>query len=263
MTALALPTTGAVRSVALAGPWLRSFTLVHVDGTFEARTPAGEETLAVVLGGTLDLFAGGSSWLQRGLRAQAFDGRPCGLYLPPTIATRFVGRGEVLLVAGQRPLAPAQAPIKPDRASMPLLQLAGSGKAYDARTGSWELLERFPSSPEAVLPRAIEVRITDGVRVERIFSFAFKAMTLCLDEFVLAEGQRLAVPRPLMPPGTRYGDELALFVRSEGEAEVRAGTSTRCAGDVVVAVAIDGPVEVIATKGRAYVAAVWAGAKPS
>ncbi len=264
MSALTFATDGNTRRVSLSGPWLRSFSLLRVDGTHEARTPAGEETLAVLLGGTLDLFAGGSSWLQRGLRERVFDGRPCGLYLPPEIPVRFIGQGEVLLISGKRPEQPPQAPAKPDRASMPLLALAGSGKAYDSRTGSWELLERFPSSPEAVLPRAIETKVIDGVRVERVFSFAFKAMTLCLDECVLTEGQRVVVPRPLMPPNTRYGDELALFVRSEGAAEVRDGGSvTPCIGDVVVPVSVDGPIEVRASRGRTYVAAVWAGAKPS
>jgi hypothetical protein len=254
---------GNRRNVQLAGPWLRSFTLLRVDGTEQGRTAAGEETLVLLLGGTFDLFARGSSWLQRGLRADAFGGRPCGLYLPPEVPYRFVGNGEILLVAGKRPPEKPQTPAdaKAARASMPLLPLAGSGKAYDARTGQWELLERFPSSPEGVLPRAIETLRVGDVKVERVFSFAFKALTLCLDECALAAGQRVVVPPPLTPPNTRYGDELALFVRCVGTADVRSREVTTCTGDVVVPCAPGAPVEVTAGDASAYVVAVWAGDK--
>ena len=112
-----------------------------------------------------------------------------------------------------------------------------------------------------MLPRAIETKVIDGVAVERVFSYAFKAMTLCLDEFVLAPGQQLVVPRPLTPPNTNYGDELALFVRSEGAVEVRGQSVVPCKGDVIVPVAADHPPVVAAVRGRAAVAAVWAGAK--
>ena len=88
MSVLALPAAGAVRALSLPGPWLRSIAVVAVDGSHEHAVPDGEEALAVVLAGTFDLFAGGSSWLQRGLRATVFEGRPCGLYLPPKVSFR-------------------------------------------------------------------------------------------------------------------------------------------------------------------------------
>jgi hypothetical protein len=252
------------RTVPLEGPWLRSVSLLRVDGTHEARTPPGEETLAVLLAGTLDLFAGGSSWLQRGLRPDAFSGRPCGLYLPPAIGVRFVGRGEILLASGKRPdEPPAAAAAKPDRASLPLLPLAGSGKAYDARTGTWELLERFPSSPEAVLPRGIETALVDGVAVQRVFSYAFKALALCLDECVLAPGQSLVPPRPQTPPGVTHGEELAFFVRTEGEARVHGTEVYRVTGDAVVPVGAPAAVRCEAVRGRTYLATIWGGPKAS
>lgn len=266
MSSLAFERDGAAQVARLPGPWLRTLALVRVEETFETRTPAGEESLVLVLAGTLDLFAGGSSWLQRGLRATVFEGRPCGVYVPPNIGFRAVGHGELLLVNGQRP--PLQGPASAATggkqaapAARPLLPLTG-GKAYDARTGTWELLERFPSSPEAVLPRAIETTRVGEVRVERVFGFAFKAQTLCLDECVVHEGQSVILPRPIAPPGVTYGDELALLVRSEGEAEVEQGDAQGCTSDRAFALRVDAEVEVRAIRGRAYVAAAWAGPKP-
>lgn len=262
MKAHALQRHGDRLTATLDGPWLRALDLVAVEHLFEARMADDEEALALLLGGTLDLFAGSSSWLQRGLRATVFDGRPCAVYLPPKVGFRAAGRGELLLARGKRPPAPPASP-KPDRASMPLLPLAG-GKAYDARTGTWEMLERFPSSPEAVLPRAIETTLIGDVRVERVFTFAFKAQTLCLDECLLGAGQRLTLPRPMTPTGVRYGEELVLFVRSEGECELTQGEAYRCrAGDSVVSVRANAEVGLQARGGRAHVVAVWAGPKPS
>jgi len=260
VSVFAVPTEGTRRSVPLPGPWLRELAVVAVDDLFSCTIGDGDEALALVLSGTFDLFAGGSSWLQRGLRATVFAGRPCGVYLPPKVAFRSSGRGELLLATGKRPPS-GPAAAKPDRAAMPLLPLAG-GKAFDSRSGTWELLERFPSSPEAVLPRAIETVTIGATRVERVFSYAFKAQTLCLDEAVVAEGDAVVLPRPLTPPGVRFGDELALFVRAPGECEVVQAEARTCRGDSVLVLAAEHPVEVRARRGACYVAAVLAGPKP-
>ncbi|MEZ5965747.1 MAG: hypothetical protein R3F56_18070 [Planctomycetota bacterium] len=255
---------GDRRVVQCDGPWVRQVALVCVGGTFETKVADDEEALALVLGGTLDLFAGGSSWLQRGLRTTPFDGRPCAVYLPPKVGFRASGRGELLLVSGKRPPPRPTANDRPEPAGMPLLPLAG-GKAFDARTGTWEMLERFPSSPEAVLPRAIERLAVGDVAVERVFSFAFKAQALCLDECVLGAGGFVTLPRPLTPPGLRYGDELLLFVRGEGTTQAtQAGTTRTCAaGDQVLRLRPDADARIDAVDGRAYLAAVWAGPKPT
>lgn len=264
MRPLDLSTDGAVRmSRATDTAWARGVQLVRVAGTYEARTPDGEETLLVLLGGTLDLFAGSSSWLQRGLRDLPFAGRPCGVFLPPAIGLRACGDGELLLVSTRKP-EPKPVPAKAAPAAsglMGLLPMSGSGKAYDPRTGTWEMLERFPSSPEAVLPRAIETLDVGSARGERIFGFGFKAEASCLDEFVLGPGQSLTLPRPQTHDRAPFGVELTLVVRTEGEARVRAAETRDCRGDTVLVGGADTPVEVTATRGRAYVVAAWSGAK--
>ncbi|HLU38482.1 MAG TPA: 5-deoxy-glucuronate isomerase [Planctomycetota bacterium] len=254
------PAAGTSRTARLGGAWLRSITVVPVETGWQARTAPDEETLLVVLSGTFDLFAGGSSWLQRGLRATPFAGRPCGLYLPPGVEVRVAGQGEVLLVAALRPKDEEK---QPDPASMPLLPLAGSGKAFDSRTGTWQLLERFPSAPEAVLPRAIERTAVEGVAVERVFPYAFKAQALCLDEAVVAPGQSVVLPRPHTPPGTSFGDELAVFVRAEQACTVGDGERHRVTGEAVVTLDAARPPRIDPSGGRAYVVAVWAGRKPT
>jgi hypothetical protein len=264
MRPLDLSADGAVRTSRATGTaWARGVQLVRVAGTYEARTPDGEETLLVLLGGTLDLFAGGSSWLQRGLRDTPFSGRPCGVFLPPALGLRAVGDGELLLISTRKP-EPKPAPTKAAPAAsglMGLLPMSGSGKAYDPRTGTWEMLERFPTSPEAVLPRAIETLDVAGVRGERIFGFGFKAEASCLDEFVLAPGQTLALPRPSSHAGQPFGAELTVFVRSEGEATLGAAGSIAGPGDAVFVGSAEAPYHITAARGRAYVAAAWSGGK--
>lgn len=245
--------------------WLRGMQVQPVSGSVEGRTPAGEETLLLLLSGTLDLFAGSSSWLQRGLRDTPYSGRPCGVFLPPGIGWRAQGQGELLLVGTRKPPEPAPPAGSPPPPAMSggllgLLPMSGSGKAYDARTGKWEMLERFPSSPEAVLPRAIEALEVGGVRGERVFGFGFKASSSCLDEFVLAPGQTLTLPQPRDHRGQPFGTELALLVRSEGRATVQAAQSHACTGELALFGAT-ADVRVHAVTGHTWLAATWAGAK--
>ncbi|MEZ5962467.1 MAG: hypothetical protein R3F56_01350 [Planctomycetota bacterium] len=114
-------------------------------------------------------------------------------------------------------------------------------------------------------PSAIERLAVGDVVVEWVFSVTFKAQTLSLDECALPKDAFVTLPRPLTPPGVSYGDELVLFVRAEGEGRVtQAGATQTCPeGDHVVRVRPDADVRVDAVGGRLYLAAAWAGAKPS
>ncbi len=235
--------------------WFRGLQLATVRGEFRVKTPPGEESALLILGGTFDLAAGSGSWAQRGRRATPFDGRPCALYLPPDTPVQAVGDGELLLVSCRRPELPPAAEAPPQM--RPLLPLAGSGKAFDARTGTWELLERFPSAPEAVLPRAIVRHDIGGTPVERVFATSFKALALRLDEAVVAPHTTFE-PRPDVgsPPAT--GD-LAIFVRAPQGAEIHGadgGTTVR--GDAVFLTAAASPPRVSAGGGAALVVCAWA-----
>lgn len=256
MRAVAWRTEGSTREAAdSGGAWFRRMQVVDVRGEATVRTPKTDESALIILGGTFDLSAGSGSWAQRGLRATPFDGRPCALYLPPDTPLRAVGTGELLLVGCRRPELPPTTDAPPQM--RPLLALSGSGKAYDARTGAWELLERFPSAPEAVLPRAIARVDLDGTMVERIFASAFKALALRVDEAVIAAGSTFearadagAVP---------VDADLAVFVRAPGGAQVHANDLTHTVdGDAVFVASATSTVRLTAGRLAAYAVCAWA-----
>lgn len=256
MRAIAWRVEGTTREAADGvGAWFRRVQLLGVQGETKLRTPSSDESALVILGGTFDLSAGSGSWAQRGLRATPFDGRPCAIYLPPDTPLRAVGTGELLIVGCRRPeLPPATDAPPPMR---PLLALSGSGKAYDARTGTWELLERFPSAPEAVLPRAIARVDLDGTMVERIFAGAFKALALRVDEAVIAAGGTFT-PHPDASEIAGDGD-LAVFVRALGGAEVLAdGVTHAVDDDAVYVTAATSLVRITAGRLPAYAVCAWA-----
>ena len=132
--------------------WLAAIHLATTDGTqpLELRTPDDQESGLLVVSGTLDLEANSGSWISRGTRAAPYDGRPFALFLPPkTVVRASGGSGEILVMSARRPApAPAPAPIDSPVAK-PLLPLAGSNKAFDSQTGTWQPIESFPDSPEA------------------------------------------------------------------------------------------------------------------
>lgn len=256
MRAVAWRTEGSTRDAADGvGAWFRHMQLVDVRGDATVRTPKADESALIILGGTFDLSAGSGSWAQRGLRATPFDGRPCALYLPPDTPLRAVGTGELLIVACRRPELPPATDAPPQM--RPLLALSGSGKAYDTRTGTWELLERFPSAPEAVLPRAIARVDLDGTMVERIFASAFKALALRVDEAVITAGSTFT-PRP-DASAIPVDADLAVFLRAPGGAKVHADDATHTVdGDAVFVTNATSTVRITAGRLAAYAVCAWA-----
>ncbi len=237
--------------------WLRGARLWQSSGTVELTTAPDEETGVVVLAGTHDIEANGSSWASRGTRASPFEGRPFALFLPP--GARFRARsdaGEILLLAARRPPPGAVATPAPK----PLLPLAGANKAFDAATGAWQPLEMFPDAAEAIQPRHMAKRDVNGVLTQQILPMPYKAHGLCLFEAVLHPGQELAVP--LDDAAAGYPAEWMAYWRAEDEAAVGSPHATQPLRREGI-VAASGAARFAARRGRCYVAVAYAGHKPA
>jgi hypothetical protein len=257
-----LPLTGPAerRDVAFEGArWLDRLTLWRPADPDHVTT-GDIETAVVLLAGTFDLIASGNAWPARGARATPFAGRPMAVYLPKRTEFRTQhGQGEILLLSARQPAEPAPAEQREALSRKPLLQMAGSGKAFDPATGEWRPAETFPTSPESLPPRRFTRHEVGAVVIERVFAADYKASTLSLDEAVVPTGASLALAAiPQRPPA----DELALFVRAAGTARVRgAGGEVDVRGDAAFLVAratIDG-VTVESIDGAVYVVLGYAG----
>ncbi|MEO0478860.1 MAG: hypothetical protein AAF196_05215 [Planctomycetota bacterium] len=235
--------------------WLTEVQVHDVDGTTgEQRSPEGE-SLLVVLSGTFDLAAGGGGWLRRGIRAEPYEGRAVALFLPSNTPWQAAeGQGRIVVVSSKQPELPEPENKKEELSKKPLLQMAGSGKAFDPATGDWKPKEAFLSSPEALLPRRF-VRLDSGTAqaAERLIGLDYKALSLRADEVGLRDGERAALPA-LEQPVT----EELYFVQTDGEFELGSQT-TRQGFDAFV-----GPAGLPighASSGRAYVLRIGAGPK--
>ncbi len=236
--------------------WLLEARVVELAETpYERRTPDGESFL-LVLSGTHDLYAGGGSWMQRGLRETPYEGRPLGVYLPPSTPYKLEnGRGFALTWSVRQPELPEPESPKESLSQKPLLQMSGSGKAFDPATGTWKPKEAFLTSPEAILPRRIaKLEIGDGVIAERILDLDYKSLGLCLDEVVIPDGATIELPEH---SGRQQPREVAIYHDAEGELQigdvtVRGRGAVRC-GDSLPALSARG--------GRAYVNVCYAGPK--
>jgi hypothetical protein len=141
----------------------------------------------------------------------------------------------------------------------PLLQLAGSGKAFDPTTGEWRPAETFPTAAESLPPRRMQQLKVGACVVERVFASDYKAATLSVDEVVLPAGQSLAVADI---PGRPRADEVLVFVRTEGGATVaHAGQKSDARGDAAFCMTIAGEpdVSITAEGSPAYVVLAYAG----
>jgi hypothetical protein len=238
--------------------WLTELRVLTVEAsTGERRTGSGE-SLLIVLDGTFDLFAGGGSWARRGIRATPFEGRPVALFLPPDTPFRAEnGHGRIALVSSRQPELPKPETDAEERGRKPLLQLAGSGKAFDAVSQSWKPKEAFLTSPEALLPRRFErLDAGDGLVVERIAGADYKALSLRVDECTIPVGRTLTAPSC----GEPSPEECAVLVVSDGGA-ARVG-SIGVTG--VAALRADGPTPAPIAAGGAcpcYALIVYAGSK--
>jgi hypothetical protein len=180
-------------------------------------TTRDEETCVLVLAGTFDLVGGGTAWPSRGARSSPLHGRPVAVFLPPrTPFAARAGDGELLVLSARQP--PAPPPTGRDALRQgPLLQLAGSGKAFDPGTGEWRPAETFPSAPESLPPRRIERVELGAASVERVFAADYKAQTLCVDELVLPAGAAVSLALLPLPAAAR---ECLLWVRTDAGARV-------------------------------------------
>jgi 5-deoxy-D-glucuronate isomerase len=197
--------------------WLAHLSVLAIDSA-AALTTGDYESCALVLAGTFDLVGGGTAWPARGARTTPTGGRPVAVFLPPR--TRFVaanGTGEILLLGARQPTVP-EPTGKDALQKAPLLQMAGSGKAFDPGTGEWKPAETFPSSPESLPPRRIERLALAGCVVERVFPQDYKAATLSVDEIVLADGGTFAARELPLP----QAQECLLYVRTTGELDITA-----------------------------------------
>jgi hypothetical protein len=246
-----------LRVAAFAGAeWLLEVSVQSLDGTPAPQRSGAGESVLIVLSGTHDLFAGGGSWLRRGIRETPFAGRPVALFLPPGTPYRATdGRGELLTFLVRQP---PQAKAEPAAAlSMsPLLPMAGSGKAFDPTSGTWQPKGAFLSSPEAILPRRIAAIDHGGIPVQRILDADYKALGLCLDEAVVPKGRELRV----VPPAGA-GSEVGVWVRAPGGLVARGGTEVRIDGDGALCVRGEGVPVLRAVDADAYVAIAYAGPK--
>jgi KduI/IolB family len=197
-----------------------AFTLLDSHDTVAVTTNA-EESGVVVLAGTFDLQGGPTHWGNRGARAAPAAGRPVAIFLPPHTPFEARGRGELLLVSARQP---EQAPVTGRQAlsQKPLLPLAGSGKAFDPRSGEWLPAETFPTAAELLAPRRMQHLELGTANIERVFGPAYKATTLCLDEAVINPGGILTV-REL--PDLPASDELLVYVRTPGTALLHWGST--------------------------------------
>lgn len=227
----------------------------------ELRTPEGGESFLLVLSGTHDLFAGGGSWVRRGLRRSPYDpAPPVGIFLPPNTPFRLEnGSGHALLLAARQPELPVADSPKDALSKKPLLPMAGSGKAFDPATGTWKPKEAFLSSPEAILPRRIKniENLGDDVLARRILDVDYKALGLCVDEYILPTGADVTPPEHEVRQEPR---ETALYFETEGRlivdgCEVSGRGALRCRDGALPAL--------VAAEGRAYVALLYAGPKPT
>lgn len=252
-------TVGGLSAAATAAKWLTGCDLANVVGQGELATGAGEEGLVVLLSGTFDLQAGPSHWGQRGARTEPTQGRPIGIFLPPsTRLTASGGDGALLLVRARQPIAnETPASGRAAFSQKPLLPLAGSGKAFDPMAGEWRPAETFPTAAEILPPRRIERCELPGLVVERVFGADYKAATLCLDEVVIQPGVTFD-PRALpVPP---HASELLLVVRGIG-AKVTIGAASFTLGDDFAAFVGDAaaPFRVQAGTQPCYAVVAWAG----
>jgi hypothetical protein len=218
------------------------------------------ETAVILLSGTFDLMGGSTAWPARGARQTPLQGRPMAVFLPRNTQFRTQrGQGEILLVAGRQPAAPAAGQGRGVFGRSPLLQLAGSGKAFDPTTGEWRPAETFPTAAESLPPRRMQQLQVGACVVERVFASDYKAATLSVDEVVLPAGQKLAVADV---PGRPRADEVLVFVRTEAAATVaHAGQASAVRGDAAFCVAMTGEpdVSIAAEGGPAYVVLAYAG----
>jgi len=185
------------------------------------------EVAVLLLAGTFDLVGGSTVWPARGARSTPFQGRPMAVFLPKHTPFRVGnGRGEILCIAARQPVVTEEATGRDALAQKPLLPLAGSGKAFDPKSGEWKPAETFPTAPESLPPRRF-VRIPVGSAVlERVFAPDYKAATLSVDAVVLAANSSLRLGDV---PAQPRCDELLLFVRSDGGCTV--GGQALAAGD--------------------------------
>lgn len=72
-----------------------SFAVYRLAGTTFTQTLDDEETCVVILSGRATLAAGGTEWLDVGVRDTVFDGPPAALYVPPGVGWSIEGTGEV------------------------------------------------------------------------------------------------------------------------------------------------------------------------
>jgi len=225
------------------------------------RLSTGEhETGVVLLSGTFDLFGGPTAWPARGARTTPFEGRPMAVFLPPKTEFRAErGNGEILLVAARQP---ASKPVTGRGAfgTSPLLQMAGSGKAFDPNTGEWRPAETFATSPESLPPRRMERIAVGAITVERVLAPDYKAATLSLDEVVLAAGATLRVDEI---PNRAHCDEVMVFVRTSATVRVGHGADdVEVRGDGAFCIATshaDTGITIAAADGPCYVLLAYAG----
>ena len=238
------------------GEWLIECRLLELDGgTLDQRSPDAE-SLLVVLAGTHDLYAGGGSWLRRGLRPAPTGGRPVALFLPPHTPYRLDGgNGRAIVWSARQPEPPAPKDPKQVLSEKPLLPIAGSGKAFDPETGTWKPQEAFRSSPEAILPRRIARVDVGGVELQRILDTDYKALGLGVDELTLRDG------RSATPPALAGGwapAEVGVYYETDGLLEID--------GDEVEGrgvLQLDAVPQLRAARGAAYVSLAYAGPKPT
>lgn len=242
--------------------WLQRIVRIDVDGDTGTLRTTDAESVAIVLHGTLDLFAGGSAWARRGARTTPFEGRPVAVYLPPlTPYGSSAGEGALLVVSVRQPPIRSLADGREALARKPLLPLLGSGKAFDPTSGEWRPRETFPDSPEAILPRRI-ARITTpgGAVVERVLGLDYKTRGLCVDEASLVCG----VPLRFAPPqAADYPAEAALWLEVDGALTVDGALVPNDGLPRALACSLDAMPELRLERGRAYALVVWAGAKPA
>ncbi|MEO6596012.1 MAG: 5-deoxy-glucuronate isomerase [Planctomycetota bacterium] len=202
--------------------WLTELRLWRPNDPDEITT-ADVETAAVLLSGTFDLIGGETTWPARGARTSPFVGRPMAVFLPKQ--TRFRtqnGKGEILLVSARQPAATTPVEGREAMSHKPLLAMAGSGKAFDPKTGEWLPAEMFPTSPESLPPRRMQRLQVGDVVVERVLAPDYKALMLSIDEAVVPAGASL---RLADIPGRALADEVLVFVRAPDGAVVTVGDS--------------------------------------
>lgn len=261
MNAVAFAGDERVRTAACPGArWLSHASLWRPRDP-DALTTGDVETAVLLLAGTFDLVGGGTAWPARGARGDVFAGRPMAVFLPKHTEFRTSkGRGEILLIAARQPAARPEPQGRDALSYRPLLPLAGSGKAFDPKTGDWLPAEAFPTAAESLPPRRFERLAVGACTIERVFAPDYKAATLSVDEVVVPAGHELALRSV---PRRPHCDEALVFVRSEGEARV--GDAVLAAGDAAFVLPrerLDAAV-IRAVRGRCYAVLAYAGKEGS